>query len=1011
MRLHKYCLGLFLFPILQLTAQKADHNTNSSTYQLAGRVTNDKGEPLSGATVIIQGIKKQTLTNENGEYIIKNIQGDKYSVEISHIGYAKMIVIVEINRDMLLNKTLNTSLSNLDETVVKGYYNTTKQENTGDVTTIKSDVIERQPVANVLQAIEGRVPGMFVQQTDGLPGGGFTVQIRGTNSIQNGTNPLYIVDGVPIVTTPQSSILLDGGLSAGAGSLLNYLNPADVENISVLKDADATAIYGSRGANGVVLITTKLGKPGRPVLSGSLAHGMEEVTDPTKWAGTPDYLRIRHQAYANDGITTIPATHYDINGTWDTTRSTNWQNVLAGNQASYTDAMIALSGGSGNAQYLFDGTYRKESTVFPTSFGGQKIALHLTTSGASNDQKAHFRISGSYLVDNNRLPNQDPSGVVETFAPDAPPVYAQDGKLNWANSTWTNPYATLLQLYKSASNNLVGAGQFNYEMIRGLNLSINVGYNRVQVTETNTTPLASMNPTNALTNVSNAAFVYQTLTAWNVEPQLSYVRRIGKGKLSALAGITLNESTANAYDITAYGYTNDALMSNINGASSVSANAISDNTYKYTSGYGQLGYEWNERYILNLTGRRDGSSRFGPGRQFANFGAVGGAWIFSHESFLKNNKVISFGKLRGSYGSTGNDQIGDYQYLPVYNSDAGSANTYMQSSYLLVSGIFNANYAWEVNKKLEGAVELDFFRNRIGLTANFYRNISNNQLLNYPLTTITGTTNILENLPAKVQNEGSEFTLKTVNVQVKNFSWTTQFNITIYRNKLLAYLDLAESSLATTLIVGKSLHIARVYQGIGVNDTTGVYEFKNAHGNATYTPSTTTDRVGVVNLDPSFFGGFENSFVYKFFTLDLFFNFVKQIGKDPVLGGGFAPPGYPKYNFPAAYESSYWQRPGDHVRYEKPTTKTSTQAYMAARNAQQSTLAYINASYIRLANVYFAYDLPGSVLRKINFQSVKIFAQGQNLLTITSLKTDPESKNVLSTAPLRIIACGLRFAL
>jgi TonB-dependent starch-binding outer membrane protein SusC len=976
-----------------------------------GYVVDSAGNPLAGATVLIKKLNRQGATNMTGEFVLKGIPSGKYELEITFVGYEKVTRIINVDE-----KRGNISIEmkrvnkDLDETVIKGYYNTTERENTGDVTTIKADVIERAPVTNVLGALEGQVPGMFVQQANGVPGGGYTVQIRGTNSIANGNNPLYIVDGVPIITSPQSVVLLEGGQSAGVGSFLNYFNPGDIESISVLKDADATAIYGSRGANGVVLIKTKSGKAGRTSLSGSFTDGFALVADPVKWMTTPEFLKVRHQAYAIDSISTIPSNAYDINGTWDTTRSTNWRKSLAGQTANYTNAMMAFTGGSGNVQYDFDGNYHRETTVFPQEFSDQKVSFRLSTSGMSNDQKAKFSVSTSYLADNNKLPNQDPTGMISLLAPDAPPPYLPDGQLNWANNTWTNPYSYFLQHYKSTSGNLVGSATVSYEFLPGLILSATGGYNHLELDEASSIPLASFSPAAQAYAVSSASFTYQSLGTWNLEPQLSYNRNLGHGKLSALVGTTFNESMSNAHGLFGSGYSNDALLGTVNGASFVSAETINDNDYKYTSVYGRMGYDLEQKYILNLTARRDGSSRFGPGRQFADFGAAGAAWIFSNESFLKGNKVLTLGKLRGSYGITGNDQIGDYNYLPLYSLNPGSASTYMQSSYLIPQGIYNADYAWEVNKKLEGAVELGFWGDRVLLTGSFYRNRSSNQLLNYPLSSVTGTGSILENIPAKVENRGWEFTLRTINVRKRNFTWASRFNLTVYRNRLLSYPQLEQSSYAQTLELGKSLHIVKVFQGMGVNDTTGLYQFRDAHGTPTYTPADPTDRTATINLDPKFYGGFENTLTYKSWSLSLFFTFVKQVGQDPIFGGQIYP-GYPTVNIPEFYMGNYWQKTGDHARYQRPFASFSSQAPVEQSYAQSSTIGYTNASYVRLSNLYFSYDFKPSTLKAIGFQSIRLFVQGQNLMTLTSLKMDPESKSVTSTSPLRVITGGIKFGL
>jgi TonB-linked SusC/RagA family outer membrane protein len=984
-----------------------------------GKVQDATGQPLQNVNVREKGTTNGTVTDEKGNFKF-SVAGDNSSIVFSFIGYETQELAA---KDIPSGSTivLKPTSTNLKEVVVnKGYYSTTEELNTGDVTTITSKDIEKQPVDNVLQAMEGRVPGMFIQQQTGLPGGGFNVQLRGQNSIANGNNPLYIVDGVPLAATPQqgngsnsNGPLHDGGYAIESGNILNYINPSEIESVTVLKDGDATAIYGSRGANGVILITTKKGVAGATSLTGSYTQGVGEQADPTKWLNTSQYLTIRHQAYANDGTQTIPSTDYDLNGTWDTTRNTNWEKMLADNHTQYTDANLTLSGGNGDVQYLLGGNFHHETTILPGDFGDQKVSFHSSITGSSQNKKFKFTFSGSYLADNDKLSVFDPSGVINQYAPDAPPVYNSNGTLNWANSTWTNPYALLLQPYTAATKNLIANGNFSYEIIPGLTLSSSIGYNITNNYEYNAQPLASQDPATASTNQGSAAWINSTYTAWNIEPQLNYIKKINKGTLTALIGSTFSDSQNSANAIFGSGYNNDVLLNTINGASSSFNQDLPSTDYRYSSVFSRIGFNWDDKYVLNITGRRDGSSRFGPGKEFGNFGALGGAWIFSKEKGVEDIlPFLSFGKIRSSYGITGNDQIGDYQYYDLYNLTGGSATSYLQSISLYPYSIFNPNYSWEVNRKFELAIDLGFLNNRINFSVNYFRNVSSNQLLPYPLASITGEGAVLENTPAKVSNTGTELVLNTINVKSGNFRWSTDFNISFNRNKLLSYPGLAESSYASSLVVGEPLNIRLAYQAEGVNPLTGLYQFKNAEGNIVNNPLTNADRTAIVNLNPSFFGGIGNNFSYKGLTLSIFINYVHELAPDPILSGiQFIIPGMPETNIPAAILGNYWQKPGDITRYEKATASFSSAATTALFNAEQSTLAYTDGSFLRVSNINLAYDLPSTWLSHLHIKAIKVFIQGQNVFTFTKYALDPESRSTASTSPLRVITSGIKFNL
>ncbi len=335
--------------------------------------------------------------------------------------------------------------------------------------------------------------------------------------------------------------------------------------------------------------------------------------------------------------------------------------------------------------------------------------------------------------------------------------------------------------------------------------------------------------------------------------------------------------------------------------------------YHYNALFGRLNYNWKEKYLLNLTARRDGSSRFGPGRQFGNFGAVGAGWIFSKEKWLADRTgFLSFGKLRASYGTTGNDQIADYQYLPTYTS---SGNTYQGLAGLYPTRIANPDFGWELLRKLEGGIELGFLHDKIMFTASLYENRTGNQLVGYRLPVLTGFTSVQANLPATVQNTGMEYELNTVNIRNNKFSWTSSFNISIPKNKLVAYPNIENSNYANVYTVGKSLFSQTVYHYTGVDANTGLYTFAAKDG--TTIPSYPDDLQPSKPITQQFFGGFLNTFHYKGFSIDIFLQFVKQYSFGYLAS--FNLPGVEGANQPEIVMSR-WQKPGDKTNVQRFTT-------------------------------------------------------------------------------------------
>jgi len=496
------------------------------------------------------------------------------------------------------------------------------------------------------------------------------------------------------------------------------------------------------------------------------------------------------------------------------------------------------------------------------------------------------------------------------------------------------------------------------------------------------------------------AYSYSTIETWIVEPQVRYNLPVKSNKLEVLVGSTIQKSNSDGFSLFGSGYNSDALLDDIHSAATVTLGPSTSSVYKYNALFSRVNINHSDKYILNLSVRRDGSSRFGSSSQFHNFYSAGAAWIFSQEAFFKDKlEFLSFGKVRGSYGTTGNDQIPDYRYLNLYTTfNAGVP--YQLTTGLLPSGIPNPYLQWEETKKIQVGMELGFIKNRIFLVVNYTHNRSSNQLLSIELPSIAGFGSIPANLPATVQNTDIEVSLSTINVKTDKFSWNTNINLTIPRNKLLAYYGTIPSNLS----IGQPVTITKAFHFAGVDSATGVYQFYNSHGGRTSTPNSLTDKTQIVNTDaPIFYGGVQNSIRYKRFQLDFLFQFVKQIAANYSFGRRI--PGVANTNQPI-YVLKRWQKPGDIASIQRYTSNrklNNTFSAMATSDA-----AYSDASFIRLKNVFISFEMPEKVLRNLHSQGVRIFLQGQNLFTITSYKgLDPQTGNT-SLPLLRVLTGGLQ---
>jgi TonB-dependent starch-binding outer membrane protein SusC len=968
-----------------------------------GRIADENGEPVV-ASISVKGSSRGTSSDANGDFQLVNISSDAVLI-ISATNIEE--VSINVSGKTSLSIAVKTVTTSLNEVVVnKGYYTTRRRLETGNVSTVTSKEISKQPVINPLSALQGRVPGLEISQTTGLPGGSFNVRLRGQNSIANGNDPLYIIDEIPVSSQTLGSI----NQSLRGGNPFNFLNVADIESIDVLKDADATAIYGSRGANGVILITTKKGQTGKTMLSVNISSGKGRVTRKMDLMNTQQYLEMRHEAFKNDNIDPTIANAPDLL-LWDTNRYTDWQKELFDQPANYNDAQVSLSGGNGNTIFVVSGGLHKETTVLPGNGADLKGSMHVNLANTSANKKFRINLSASFISDKNTVLQTDLAGAAFYLPPNAPKPYNADGTINWEPATpggagtWGNPFTTLLTKYKGRTNNLLGNATISYSILPNLEIKTSLGYNSLRTNEFTSIPLTFYDPSLGFTSGSSE-FNYNNSGSWIAEPQLNYKVNIVKGLLSVLLGGTFQESISERQGYAASAFTSDALLENILAAGTVNAKNNIDNQYRYCAGFGRLNYSWENKYLVNVTMRRDGSTRFGPSRQWATFAAAGAAWIFSEESFIKNAlPALSLGKFRGSYGTGGSDQVPDYYFLDLYSP---SRYTHQGSKGLAITKLFNPYLAWELNRKLEFGLELGFLNNRINMSAGYYRNRSGNQVVSAPLSYVTGFSNITTNIPAKVQNKGWEFILNTVNIKTKNFLWSSSFNTSINRNKLLSFPDIDKSaSYNSYYVVGEPIILSKIYNSAGVDPETGVNIFYDAEGKTTLEPDFSKDRTAIIHTAPKFFGGFQNTFGFKNFELNCLFQFVKQTGANYYTNYQSVP-GF-LANQPVNVLDR-WQKPGDNKTHQMYTQDYGI-AYNSFSYYTSSNDAYSDASFIRLKNISLSWNIPNAWKRNMNLQNGRIYVQCQNLLTITNYKgLDPETQ-VVGVPPLRVITAGIQFGL
>ena len=953
--------------------QTPAQQTNVVNINVSGIVSDNQDNPLAGVSVTVKGTNKGAQTGGAGQYSIRDI--DENSVLVfSYVGFGDQEI--QVRNRSTINVVLKQADNALDEMVVVAYGKTSKRLNTGSVSSVTSATLANQPVTDPLAALQGRVAGLMVTPTNGQPGASFQVRIRGENSMKSGNDPLYVIDGVPFVSTPINQFNGAGG----SQSPLASISPNDIERIDILKDADATAIYGSRAANGVVLITTKKGKSGKTQVNFNIYTGISKVTNMIDMLNTEQYLAMRKEAFTNDGVTPTAANAPDL-FEWDQKGYTDWQKLLIGNTAKVTEAQGSVSGGNAQTRFLLSSSFRNETTVMPGDLGYRRGSVLLNADHSSKDGKFNIAASANFSADRN---NSIPTDVTQYYniAPNYP-SYDKDGKLYWFG-TEQNPLAILKRTYETKTTNLIGNATLRYNILPSLQVRTSLGYTQMKMTQLQTLPQESFNPVNY--TGSQAMYGNSDVNSYIIEPQLEYNTTVSRGKLNVLVGTTWQENVTQGRHLMGSEYASDKLLGNIASAKSVSIRNNAYAKYHYSSIFGRITYNWDQKYILNATFRRDGSSRFGDDKRFGNFGAVGAAWLFTNESFVRDAlPFLSFGKLRASYGTTGNDQIGDYKYLDTW----GPTSYPYSSPTLYPTGVYNPDYSWEVNKKAEVALELGFLNDKILFTTSYYNNRSDNQLVGITLSPQAGFSSYIGNHPALVENSGWEFELNTTNIKNKELTWYTSLNLTIPKNKLIRYPGLEKSADASSYIIGESIRLVRGYDFLGLDTKTGLPLFRDINNNGSL--SEPADFITIGDQLPVFFAGLNNEISYKGFQLSLFFQYVNQEG--PLLDYGPLANGYGVLKNKDVSALKRWSKDGDITGIPRASATSTNKAYTDFRNYYRySNAVWGDASFLRLKNVSLRYDL-SKFTKRWKIENCSVYVQAQNLLTFTDYEgIDPEVK-------------------
>lgn len=971
-----------------------------------GLVTDGKtNQPLASVTIIINGTRQATQTDAAGKFVLTNVPDD-FSITISSVGYEKLVRKVG-KSELFLPIPLTVATSVLDEAVVQAFGTTTRRRATGNIVKVSGEEIEKMPVLNPLLALQGKVPGLTIQPLGASTSGMMKVEIRGRNNVNPNalSEPLYVIDGVPqtvleVKGSTRYGLNVSGGMvqsgaSATKGqSPLFGMNPADIESISVLSDGDATAIYGSRGANGVIMITTRKAKPGKTAFNLKVEQGVNMVPRYMDMLDIDEYIAIRREAFKNDGIIPTVATAPDLVA-WDLNRNVDWQKELMGTGGGYQLYSASISGGDTRTSFRLSASHT--NTVDLQSIDGHNKATNFgfSASHSSANQKLMVSLNGTYsLKDVNAILDRTAGFLLP---PNAPPIYDEKGNLNFADWNAISlpfgyPFDYRLMPNDVKTNMLISGLQLNYKPVKGLSFTGTAGVNSSTLDNKLLTPIAAQNP---MFNPTGRSITGRTI-ANNLElsQQTNYGFFLGKGKMDILAGVSYQVTTTSTNTINALGFASDDLLNNVSNASTTITQE-GKSQYKYASIFGRITYNWDGKYTINLNGRRDGSSRFRRGKQYGNFGSVGIAWTLDQEEWVKNilPEWVGMFKLWANYGLAGGDNVSDYEFFPQWtNKRIGAIGNALNYDY---NGIkpyqqtvpVNQKFQWDENRKFDAGVDLSLFRDRLNVTASWYLNRISNSIVQLPMPIYTGVPNINANSPAVVHNSGLIINISAGLINNSNVKWDVYFNYSRNRNKLAAFPGIEQTVYASQMLVGAPLNMRYVTHYLGVDPLTGNYVFEDRNGdgkimlNQGTPPGKGSDDAYIgVNPDPSFDGGFGTSVSFKGLVLSMGFTYSKKVGNHPFMN--ITPGKMTNMPLPAEIMNDHWQKPGDNAAYAKFTTTGGS-------TLTGSDRSFIDASNIKCNSASLAYSLPHKILKRAGMSACTVGVNTSNLFTITRFKADP----------------------
>jgi TonB-dependent starch-binding outer membrane protein SusC len=988
------CLWLAL---LLLGAQEALAQRTITGKVLSG----EDNSPLPGVNVLIKGTTVGTATDADGIYKLSLPAGSNVLV-FSSIGF--LTQEVDVGNRSVVDLTLATDAKTITEVVVVGYGEQDRRTVTSSIASVSAKELKDMPVPSADQLLQGRASGVQIGAQSGTPGGGMFVRVRGTTSITANNDPLYIVDGVFM----NNSNLSNTGLGGQVTNPIADLNPADIESMEVLKDANATAIYGARGANGVVIITTKRGKlnSGTKVNLGyykafSSAWRLPEVVDGPTFGLLQNEARVNTNAdRARQGLAPLtPLVPYPNPEQLPTFNRFTGENGIF--QTAPTDNVdLNVTGGNEKTTFYVGGSlFRQEAIVKPSIFQRASARINIDH---NISKKFKFGISSTFARTNRNLGQNDNNinGVLgaAVFIPTIAPIFNDDG--TYARdprfSLFENSVAGFREVnFNAVGTRVIGNAYAEYHIIDGLTFKTSWSLDLNDFYENNYFS-TQLNAGQSGGQGRATSDLSRDIT-WINEQTLNFNKTFGDHSLNALIGNTLQENKFERTSITGNNFPNNSFRRIA--SSAIQSGSSTGTMNGLTSFFGRVGYGYKGKYLIDASARSDASSRFGANRRRGFFPSVGVAWRVGEEAFLDQAEWISELKLRASYGITGNQNgIGDFASRGLWGGGIGAVGINNNANYLGQPGVApsqlaNPELSWETTRQWNIGADFGIMEGRFVFDFNIYNKYTTGLLLDVPVPRTTGFESITQNF-GEMSNRGLEFSVNSTNISTSNFRWTTTFNIARNVNKIerMPAPIVQYTRELTRLEQGVPMYSFWLWNQTGVNPQTGdaVYEDVNNDGNITV-----ADRKIVGNNWPDFFGGMNNTVTYKGFDFNMFINF--EYGADLLNWNRFfMEHGGTRGNFGFyPYQLNRWTTPGQVTDVPRLTAVGNNYNLFTNR-------ALEDGSFIRLRSVTLGYTLPRDLLQKIYISNLRVYVMATNLLTITNYTgLDPEVNSAGDNALVR----------